>query len=86
VSLTLDDVTRIAEDAARAASSSLRVAGVTFGGSADSHYVEILLNIEGCRTSPCRLAIGTFRDLTEPALHDEIVHKLREHLTSHRAP
>ena len=81
--LTLDEVTRIAKDAARAESPSLRIAGVTFGGSADSDYVEILVNIEGCRQSPCQLQMGTFRDLSEAALREEITRKLRDHLTNH---
>ena len=82
--LTLDEVTRIARDAALAASPSLRVAGVTLGGGADSHYVEVLLNIEGCQSAPCQIEVGTFRNLSEAALKEEITRKLRDHMTAHR--
>src|SRR5688572_26478380 len=84
VSLNLDDVTRIAKEAARAESESLIVAGVTLGGGADSEYVEVLVNVQGCSASPCQVSIGTFRDLTEVALRAEISRKLREHLDAHR--
>jgi|SRR5688500_11364345 len=82
-SLNIDSVTRIAREAAREQSASLEVAGVTLGGGADSDYVEVLVNIVGCKASPCQVAVGTFRDLSEPALRAEIARKLREHLDTH---
>ena len=82
-SLSVDAVTRIAKDAARAASPTLEVVGITLGGGASSDYVEILVNINGCRESPCQIQVGAFRDVGEPALLAEIERKLRDHLTSH---
>ena len=84
MTLTIADVTRIARQAARKESESLEVAGVTLGGGADSDYVEVLVNIRGCSASPCQVAIGTFRDLSEAALGAEIARKLREHLDTHK--
>jgi hypothetical protein len=83
-SLNLDDVTRIASEAARAESESLEVAGVTLGGGTDSDYVEVVVNIRGCSTSPCQVAVGSFGELSESALGAEISRKLREHLDTHR--
>ena len=82
-SLSVDTVTRIAKEAARAASPTMQVVGITLGGGASSDYVEILVNISGCREAPCQIEIGAFRDVAEPALHAEIERKLRDHLTSH---
>ena len=84
MSLTIDDVTRIAKEAAGAVSPALQVAGVTLGGSADSDYIEILLNVDGCRTPPCQLEVGVFRNLPEPSLRDEVMRKLRQHLAEYR--
>ena len=84
MSLTIDDVTRIAKDAARAASPSLQVAGVTLGGGADSEYVEILVNVDGCITPPCQVEVGVFRNLPEAQLREEVTRKLLDHLERHR--
>ena len=78
--LSIDDVTRIAKEAAGAASPSLQVVGVTLGGSADSQYVEVLINIDGCQAAPCRIELGVFRNLPEAMLREELAGKLREHL------
>ena len=84
MSLNIDEVTRIARQAASAASPSLELAGVTLGGGADSDYVEVLVNIHGCKASPCQISLGTFRDMSEPAMLAEISRKLREHLDTHQ--
>ena len=84
MTLTIVEVTRIAKDVARAQSSSLEVKGVTLGGGADSGYVEILVNIQGCDTAPCQIAVGTFRDVSEQTLSVEIAQQLRAHLEGHR--
>ena len=80
MALTMDEVARIANDAARDASSSLHVAGVTFGGTPDGSYVEILVNVVGCRTGAGRISIGAFRNVEPPRLHQQIADKLRRHL------
>jgi hypothetical protein len=85
VTLTYDDVTRIAREGARAASPSLQVVGVTLGGSSDSEYVEILINIDGCSSPPCQVELGVFRNLPEAQLRDEVTRKLRDHLERHRS-
>ena len=48
-------------------------------------YVEILINIDGCKSDPCQFAIGTFRDASEDGLRDEIAFQLRRALEDHRA-
>ena len=83
VSLTVDTVTRIAREAARAISPALQVVGITLGGGASSDYVEILVNVSGCRQTPCQVEVGAFRDVEESALHAEIAGKLRDHLAAH---
>ena len=83
VSLTVDAVTRIAKEAAHAASPALEVVGITLGGGASSDYIEILVNINGCRDTPCQLEVGAFRDVSEPILLAEIERKLRDHMTTH---
>lgn len=82
--MTIDDVTRIAKEGARAASPSMLVVGVTLGGSADSEYVEILINVDGCTTPPCQIELGVFRNLPEAQLRDEVTRKLQDHLRQHR--
>ena len=81
----MDEVARIADNAARDASSSLHVAGVTFGGTPDGAYVEILVNVIGCDTDtdPCRISVGAFRDVEAPKLRQQIADKLRRHLADH---
>ena len=81
--LTVDQVTRVAEVAAADTSPDLRVAGVTLGGTADGAYVEILVNITGCRGDVCQVSIGVFRDDTAADLRTQIAAKLREHLAEH---
>jgi hypothetical protein len=80
--MNVADVTRIATDAARQEAPDLRVMGVTLttGGS---EYVEVILNVEGCRKEPCRVALGVLRSLPEPALRAEIAGQLRRHVRAH---
>ena len=85
MSLTVDAVTRIAKEAAHAASPALEVMGITLGGGASSEYVEILINVNGCRSMPCQIEVGAFRDVAEAILFAEIERKLRDHLTNHSA-
>jgi hypothetical protein len=66
-------------------SSDLEVAGVTLAAGG-GEYVEIILNIQGCRKEPCQVALGLLRSDTEPALHVQIASKLRQHFGEHRDP
>ena len=79
--LTVTDVTRIATEAAREQSPTLKVVGVTVGG--DGNYAEILVNIAGCRAEPCRFSVGVFRDAPESVLHQEIAGQLQRHIREH---
>ena len=81
--LTVDQVARVAEAVAADTSPDLRIAGVTLGGTPDGAYVEVLVNITGCRRDICQLSIGVFRDDAAADLRAEIATKLREHLATH---
>jgi hypothetical protein len=74
---------RIAREVTLEQSLPLKVAGVVFSGGGD--YVEILINIDGCKSDPCQFAIGAFRDASEDELRDEIAFQLRRALEDHRA-
>src|SRR5262245_21561869 len=80
--LTVTDVTRIATEAARQQSPKLQVIGVTLGGQ--GKYAEIIVDIAGCRTQPCRFSVGVFRDATPAALREEISGQLQRHIREHR--
>ena len=81
--LNVSEVTRIAREAADRHSLPLEVMGVTLptGGS---DYVEILVSIDNCASPPCQIAVGVFRNLSESALSDEIVSRLRHHVEKQR--
>ena len=83
MTLTVDQVTRLATDAARDTSPDLRVAGVTMGRAADGAYVEILVNITGCLGGACQVNVGVFRNVEAADLRKEVARKLREHLDTH---
>lgn len=80
-SLTVNDVTRIATDAAREQSSQLEVVGVTLGG--EGSYAEVIIDITGCRAEPRRFSVGVFRDAPPAVVHDEIAGELRRHIRDH---
>lgn len=80
--LTINDVTRIATEAADEVSRDLQVVGVNLSGG--SSYAELLVSIRGCSAEPCQVAVGVFRDIPEPSLRAEIVGTLRRHVAQHR--
>jgi hypothetical protein len=82
--LTMEEVTRISEDAAHDVSPDLQVVGVTLTGG--SGYTEILVTLRGCQAEPCQVAVGAFRDTSESAMRQEIVETLRRHVAQHREP
>jgi hypothetical protein len=65
----VEDVTRIAREAAREQTPTVKVAGVVLGAGG-SDYIEILVNLEGCRAEPCQFSLGVFRNVSEAALED----------------
>ncbi len=79
--LNLNDVTRIASAAAHEQSPDLDVVGVMHGGG---DYVEVLLNIHGCRREPCQMSLGVFRNQPELALHADISEQLRRHVEAYK--
>ena len=78
------EVSRIVKAAARRASPRLEVVGVTVnkGGSG---YVEVLVDIDGCRAEPCQVVLGVFRDVSEAALESTVTEQLRKHVAAHSA-
>jgi hypothetical protein len=79
--LTVKDVTRIATQVAREQSSNLEVVAVTLGG--EGNYAEVIVDITGCRSEPCRFSVGVFRDASPAVVHDEISGQLRRHMREH---
>jgi hypothetical protein len=79
--MSMTEVRRIAAEVAHEESPSLEVSGIHINGG--SGYSEVLMTIRGCRTEPCQIAVGVFRDLPEPALRQEIATALRRHLSEH---
>jgi hypothetical protein len=81
-SLSVTDVSRVASDAVRDEAHGFEVMGVFPGGS-DSDYAEVLIRLQGCREEPCQMTLGVFRDVSESALREEIVAKVRRHYDEH---
>ena len=81
--LLIQDVARIASEAARAASPALTVTGVTVTGG--SSYSEILVSNHGSNATPWLSALGVFRDRSETALRAEITAALRRHMAQRLA-
>ena len=79
--LTVTDVTRIANEAAREQSSQLEVVAVTLGG--EGNYAEVIVDIAGCKAEPCRFSVGVFRDTSPSVVHDEIADQLQRHIREH---
>ena len=80
----VDKIRRMAQETAALYSPSLKVVGV-LSRTGGSDYVELLINIEGCRQEPCQLHLGLFRNTSEAVLKQQLSAKLRAHLESHRA-
>ena len=81
-SLNITDITRIAREAASAQSPNLRVMGVTIGDG-DGDYAEVIIDLEECRQSPCRVSVGIFRNTSPEAIRAEIIHHLERHVREH---
>jgi arsenate reductase len=79
--LTVTDVTRIATEAAREQSADLQIVAVTLGG--EGNYAEVIIDIEGCRSEPCRFSVGGFRDALPATVHDEIAGQMPKHMRDH---
>ena len=82
--LSIDDIQRIAAEAARAASPQLEVTGVHMSGG--TSYSEVLVTIRGCRTERCQVSIGVFRDGLETTIRENIAAALQRHLSEHVEP
>ena len=83
MSFSIDDIRRLAHEAARAASPSIRVAGVTVSDSASSAYLEIMMIVEGCSEAGCVIDVKTVATLTDPALRLHLTRELQQHLRDH---
>jgi hypothetical protein len=79
--IDLTTVANIANDVASKANEKLEVVGVS-PGTGDGSYTEIVMVVNGCRSEPCKISLGVFRDVSEPALRAQITEKLHEHLVS----
>lgn len=84
VSLSVPDVTRIANEAIQAEHAGLDVVAVTHG-EGGGQYAEVILRVHGCQTHPCQMSLGVFRDVSESALRAEIAQKVRRHVDEHQS-
>jgi hypothetical protein len=73
--LSIQDVARIASEAAHATSPALTVIGVTVTGGCS--YSEILVSSRGGTAEPWLSTLGVFRDTSEAGLRAEIIATLR---------
>ena len=80
---SVTEIQRIARAAARQVSSELEVLGVTLNAGG-SDYVEVVLDLVGCRAERCQIVIGVFRNLDEATLNSEIESKVRRHFVAHK--
>jgi hypothetical protein len=84
VNLNVSEIRRAADDAARATSPDLRVAGVVLSASG-SEYAEVVFDIEACRNEPCRITVGVRRKPPVSALVEQFAARLGEHYRVHQA-
>jgi hypothetical protein len=82
VSLSVPDVTRIANEAIQAEQAGFDVVGVTHA-EGGGQYAEVILRALGCHEHPCQVSLGVFRDVSESALRAEIARKVRAHVAGH---
>src|SRR5262245_43765308 len=84
MTLTLNDVRRIAMDVAAQQHPSLDVIGVTTReGSSGS--AEVILALRDCQNEPCRMVIGVSRQISEVECRGAVRTRIQEHLRSKRA-
>jgi hypothetical protein len=81
--LSIQDVARIASEAAHAASPAFTVTGVKVTGG--SSYSEILVSNRDGKAEPWLREVGVFRDSSEAALRAEIIASLRRFVDRHPA-
>ena len=78
VILSINDVARIAAEAARVASPAFTITGVTVTGGSGSSGILVCNHQSPAET--CQSTVGVFRDTSETALRAEIVDTLRRRL------
>ena len=84
MSVSLNDLQRIAADVARQADDRLEVvAAIPAEGS--PVYTEVMLTLRGCRLEPCRMMVGVRRDASESEIRHAVADRLRQHLDEHGA-
>lgn len=80
--LSLEDVKRLATDAARLESPDLEVVAATAAGGEDSS--EVFVTLTGCSTDPCRVILRVDRTAEENDAVSAIRDGLRTHFSMHR--
>ena len=84
MNLTLDDIRRIAAEAAVEENVSADVVGATHA-EGNPLYAEVILTLRGCRREPCRVVVGIRRDKAESECRHDARLQLRQHVAEHRA-
>src|SRR5262245_51523923 len=89
MSLTLDDVRRIAGEVAHDENPNVQVVAAIPAGGDSARYAEVLLTLHGCHREPppCRIVVGVNRDPSEAEFRGSVRDSVREHFADPaRAP
>jgi hypothetical protein len=83
MSMTFEDLERIAVEVAHDEADVLEVTGVT-RGAAGSDYAEVLMRVRSCEGPPCQMVVGAFRSGSESAVRSQLATEVRRHIDERR--
>jgi hypothetical protein len=83
MSLTLNDVRRIAGDVAHEVNPRLDVVAAMPVGRDSTNFADVMLMLRGCRRHPCRMVVGFSRGQSEAECRAAVRARLHEHLAGH---
>ena len=82
MSLTAEEMRRIAAEVLEVDHPALRVVGVKT--EAGSGYAEVIVTVANCHAEPCRLSIGVQRDVSEAAFRTVFRQAVDRHVQTAR--
>jgi hypothetical protein len=82
MTLPLQDLARLANEAARASGSDVDVVGV-MRSEGEGDYAEVILTIRHCTPAPCQIVIGFDRGAPETQVRERLAEKIADHLRAH---
>ena len=83
MTLSLEDLARVAKEAARSAGSDVDVLGV-MRSEGEGDYAEVILTIRHCPSDPCQIVIGFDRGSPESVVRARLEEKIAEHIRTHQ--